>query len=552
MLRLSVRKDERGVVTVKDRFIPLKRFGSYQGVANAVAAASEFFNEKYTPKNFKNVQADVAKRLGEGISPDDSRRVKLRTHNQPQLTVGEIVELCGTIKNEEVLKKLAGMYNKPVERVVFRAQDLTPGCVAVQASSASGYSIPTDEAVKKGAMLIIGNKQPKSVKVPYLAIEKPREASRRIMRAIRDKYDPIVVGITGTVGKSTTKELMYAAFRQHYKTLCIEGNCNTFSTASVVAQKLTPDTQAYVQEISGGNHGVCSGVSKMVRPNICIITAIGEAHLDALGSIENIVKEKMSIITGMQEGGVLILNDDSEWLHEQHPDCRVIRYSMSNPQCDYHAEDIVERGNQIRFTICCAEGKYKALLNIPGLHNVGNALAVFAAGREAGVPPYEIISGVARFNFSDSKLASNRVRQNMVEYRGYRFFIDTYNASPSSLASAARTFGGIEIPEGGRRIALVADMLEQGEEHQQIHFDSGVMLAGSCVDCTFAYGDDVKYLVEGIRSKGGEAYYFADRDTFNRTIAAVVRPGDAILVKGSHAMQLYEETVVPVFGDVVG
>ena len=547
-IKLSVIKDEHGNIEVNDCFVPLKRFDEYDGARNVTAAAGKYYNDAYKLSDFKRVKTSLAESFGSDLDIDQTRRVKVRTHNASHLSVKDICDIAGVTNTTDLKNSLGEKFDKPVEKIVTRRQDLGKGCIAVIFKTKPERRFTAQEAFGAGALLVIGKE--KAGSGPFLSVENPYQLFKKLMITIRDRYNPVVVAVTGTMGKSTTKELAYGAFAQHFNTLCVEGNNNTLNTSTVVLQKLTSGDEAYVQEVHEGSPGSAQAISEMIKPSICIITAVAEGHLEQLGTMENVVKEIMAVTTGMDENGLLILNDDNEYLHEQHPSCRTVRVSYGNAECDYYAKDVVETADQLMFTICCDEGEYRALLNMPGLHNVNNALTVFAAGREAGIPPYEIISGMAHYVPSQSEHKANRQRQNLVRHGGYQLLIDCYNSSPQALKSSIETLMRIDLPVDARRICILADMAEQGEDEVAVHFNTGEDIAQSGVDVFLCYGPLCAHLVEGVRSKGGKAYHFMHRETFNRALASIARPGDAILFKGSHSFALYDDTVVPVFGDI--
>lgn len=547
-IKLSVIKDEHGNIEVKDCFVPLKRFAEYDGARNVTAAAGKYYNDAYKLSDFKCVKTELSSSFGPSISLDASRRVKIRSHARGQLSIADICQLLGKHLSKQDLERLGDRVNEPITTIASRRQDLTKNCVAFIVKNKPDRRFTAQQAADKGALLVIGEKR--SGSAPFLEVSDSFAAFQLVMDEIRNRYHPFVVAVTGTMGKSTTKELSYGAFAQHCRTLCVEGNNNTIFTASIVMQKLTDEDEAYVQEVHEGSPGSARAISRFIKPNVCIITAVAGGHLEQLGTMENVVQEIMSVTAGMDENGLLVLNDDNEYLHDQHPACRTVRVSYSNPECDYYAKDVVETADQLMFTICCDEGEYRALLNMPGLHNVNNALEVFAAGREAGIPPYEIISGMAHYVPSQSEHKANRQRQNLVRYGGYQLLIDCYNSNPEALKSSIETLMRIDLPVGARRICVLADMAEQGEDEVAVHFNTGAEIAQSGIDVFLCYGPLCKHLVEGIRSKGGKAYHFMHRETFNRALSSIARPGDAILFKGSHSFALYDETVVPVFGDI--
>lgn len=545
LIKVILHKDENGVIDVDDNFIPMKRFAFLKGIPNLTAAAFKQFNKGYTKEDFPGVRTSVTKKLGDGIKMNRERLVRVNSHYVNQLTPKQISEILGVEFSAEDRKKLGSAYNKPVPRIVVRRGDLAPGCVAVLQRLFT-YKKDKDQltaavAKEAGALFVIATE--KSPHLPTLVVDSPVDAFTDLVKNIRNRYNPITVGITGTVGKTTTKELMYRAFKEHYETLCVEGNNNTILTAGLVVQKMTDRDEAYVQEVHGGTIGACKRVSDTIKPNIGVVTAIGEGHLGQMGSMEKVIEEKMSIISGMPEGGALIINDDNKYLHEQHPNVRTIRYSMSNPECDYYAQNIDNQGDRVLFQICCKEGVYDAVLNFQGVHNVWNALAVFAAGRDAGIPAHKIIAGMATY-------VPEGERQNLMEINGYRIIVDSYSSTPLSVNTAIDTLCALPVEEGSRRIAVVGDIPDQGDDSVVNHRNVGETIGEKDFDLLLCCGEDSKYIVEGAKAKGKEAYYFEGRETFNRKILEFIRPGDVVLFKAGTRVHLKEETIIPLFGDV--
>ena len=183
------------------------------------------------------------------------------------------------------------------------------------------------------------------------------------------------------------------------------------------------------------------------------------------------------------------------------------------------------------------------MLNFQGMHNVSNAVGVFAAADIAGIPPHKIVAGLARYT-------PDSVRQNLVEVGGYRLLIDTYSSTPPSAISAVETLCTLPVAEGSRRIAIVSDIPDQGDQSVQNHIEVGEAIAGLDFDLLLCVGDDSRHIVDVVRRAGKEAHFFEGREEFNRMIAEQARPGDVLLFKGGTRVKLLEKTVRPLFGKV--
>lgn len=268
-----------------------------------------------------------------------------------------------------------------------------------------------------------------------------------------------------------------------------------------------------------------------------------------MGSMEAVVQGKMDITAGMNPDGVLVLNDDSPELHNQHPDVRVCRYSLLNSECDFYASDIHVEGDYSKFKIISkggefdAPGIYEARLNIQGAHNVLNAVGAFAVARIAGIPPYSIIASLARFRTEGD-------RQNVVEVNGAKFLIDVYSTSQLSVLTAVETLEKIEKSDNGRRIVVLGDLTDLGEASRKIHEDTGRKLAKYDFDYLLSFGEESLPLVSELRKVGRNAFYFETRDTFNQVLQELIRPGDVVLFKASSRFDFKGKTISPVYGNI--
>lgn len=543
LLNITVYKTEEGKIDVTDRFIPIKRCESYHHYPYAAVPLLE------KPKSKKAVfrrdlTAQIQKKLGGDIAVFSKIKIMMKRNIIPQLTYGEIYDILGAKPSFSDRMKLN--MNKKVF-IAGRKNDLHKNCAVVNLDFSRYYNhdkvqLTFEDALKANATLFIDTKP--CGKIPCIVVDNCRNAYIKLMKAIRNKYDPITVAITGTAGKTTTKELMSAVFDTHYKTLHVEGNNNQYVSTGIIVQKLTDEYEAYVQEVHGGSKGSAKRISQMIRPDIALITNIGEGHLKDMGTIENVIKGKMDIIAGLKKDGVLIIDDDNPYLHEQHPDCRVIRYSIHNEACDYYASNIQNCGNMIKFQINCEEGVYHAQLNFQGVHNVSNALGVFAAGRFAGIPAYKIIAGLTHY-------VPDADKQNLIEVGGYKLIVDSYSSTAISVESAIRGLSNFPVQGNERRIAVIGDIPALGDSSAEVHKEVAKKIAEYDFDLLLCFGEDSVYFVEEAKRKGKDAYFFSDREEFNQKIVESIRLGDIILFKGGTRLHFKEETIYPIFGKIV-
>ncbi|MGO1768337.1 MAG: CapA family protein [Microbacterium sp.] len=546
LLKIAVRRRPDGGVEIADTFLPLKRCSDYAGTRNAIVSADATHNPSYDASELGPAAREAAEKLGEGIAPERPREVSVRSQFRPQVTPAEIAEILGVAFSDADRRTLGDAIDRPVENVALRQEDLRRGGVAVfvrrPGKLAETEQISPAHVHDVGSLFAIATAPQRGL--PTLVVPNALAAYETIVTSIRAKYDPVTVAITGTVGKTTAKELMAEAFHRHFRTLVVRGNNNTLVTVGQVVQKLTPDYEAYIQEVHGGSPASAHRISRVIRPDVALITAIGDGHLAQMGSIEKVVEGKMQIIDGLKDGGVLVINHDNEHLKHQEPPVRTVRYSVEDASCDYFARDIRDTGERLEFQIVAPDGVFEAKLNFQGVHNVSNALGVFAASREAGIPPHTIIAGMSRF-------VPDTVRQNLAEVGGYRLLIDTYSSTPMSVLSAVRTLSAVPVAEGSRRIAVLGDAPDLGVRAKDAHIELGEQIADLDVDLVLCCGEASVHLVEAARKKGMNAHFFAGRAEFNRKIVEESRPGDVLLFKGGMRVKLLENTVHPLFGRIV-
>ena len=344
----------------------------------------------------------------------------------------------------------------------------------------------------------------------------------------RAKFDIPVVGLTGSVGKTTTKEMVAAVLSQKYKTLGLPKMCF----------RLDGSYEAAVFEMGMSGFGEISRLTAAARPTVGIITNIGVSHIEKLGSREGILKAKMEILEGMSPDAPLLINGDNDLLPEgvkgiSNP---VVVCGISCPDADCRAENIVQGQESMRFDICYDGQRYAVDLPAVGTHNVYNACIAFACGMLLGVSPEQAVRGLAGY-------VPTGMRQKIVKCGGVTVIEDCYNASPDSIKAS---LGVLRDSDGSRRIAVLGDMKELGSYSRQAHLECGKAAADHHVDVLLALGEEAKAYIEGADGGVPMVRHFDDKSALAQTLCGMLREGDTVLFKASRAMKL-EEIIASVY-----
>ena len=354
----------------------------------------------------------------------------------------------------------------------------------------------------------------------------------------RKRFHLLTVGVTGSVGKTTTKDFIAGVVAKKYRTLKSLGNRNNeFGLPGTVFQ-LDSSYEAAVFEMGMDARGDISRLTAVVRPDIGVITNIGISHLERLGSRENILAAKLEITEGMADGSPLILCGDNDLLATVSvPRLNVLRYGIEAEHLDARAENIVPGGMETCFDIVTAAGRFSAVIPAVGRHNVLNALAAFLVGKCIGLPAERILEALAEY-------VPSGMRQRMRLCRGVTVVEDCYNAAPDSMHAALEVLSGMDC--AGRKIGVFADMLELGPDEMDAHREVGRRAAVSA-DALLLYGPRSCGYAQGAREAGlDDAKVYETKEELARALKARVQPGDIVWFKGSRSMQM-EDVLQEVF-----
>ena len=394
---------------------------------------------------------------------------------------------------KEIVEVVDGSFGFPsdieVSSVCTDTRAIKAGCVfiALKGENFDGHDFAA-QATESGAEAVITERPIENAKC--IVVDSTRRALLNLAGYYRNKFKIPLVGVTGSVGKTSTKEMIASVLSQAFKTLKTEGNHNNEIGLPLTLFELEQDTQAAVIEMGMNHFGEISRLSLCACPTIAVITNIGYSHIENLGSQEGILKAKMEILDGCSYEAPLVINGDDKLLANVTPrgGRRTVSYSMSKKSCDVYASGIKTEGGVITLDINSKAGVTPVTINCYGEHNIKNALAAFAVGLELGMEPEDIAKGIAAFR-------PDGMRQNIQVRNGITMIIDCYNAAPDSMKAGISVLSQVEVKEGGRRIAVVADMLEMGKMAPKLHKMVGEALGASVID-------QIKVLYRGCCKEG--------------------------------------------------
>ncbi len=430
----------------------------------------------------------------------------------------------GTVKGENV--EVSGVFTdsrNPVPGGLF---------TALTGERFDGHEFVRSLEEGETAAVMIGKQLETSL--PAVIVKDTGKALCDLAAWHRARFDIPVIALTGSVGKTTTKEMIAVVLSRIFNTLKTEGNLNNNIGMPLTLLRLDDDIQAAVIEMGMNHAGELSLLTSICRPTAALITNVGVNHIENLGSRENILKAKLEILEGLEKGSRVFLNADNDLLGALDlPDFEVIRYGLES-DAEFTARDVKTDPLGSSFVLCAHGEKSPVRLNSPGIHNVSNALAAAAVGYYHGVPVPQIAAALADY-------APTGRRQRTVKYGGVTLIDDCYNASPTSTKASLEVLAGC----GGRRIAVLGDMLELGSFAEDMHKDVGAFCKGRA-DLLFAYGPLSRNTASMAAQRGVPSQAFDDASALAREVKKILADGDTVLIKGSRGMHM-ENIIAEIF-----
>lgn len=400
--------------------------------------------------------------------------------------------------------------------------------VCLRGERFDGHSFASQAAQLGAAALLVDH--PVDADVPQLVVTDTGKALLQLAGWYRRRFQLPVVGLTGSVGKTTTKEFIALVLGAKYNTLKTQGNLNNEIGVPQMLFRLEDSHTAAVIEMGMNHFGEISRLTRAVAPTVGLITNIGVSHIENLGSRAGILQAKLEILEGMAPDAPLIVNIDNDMLRTvKLGDRPLLTFAIDDQRADFTATDIAEQGSTTTFTVHHSTFTRPVTIPTVGIHNVYNALAAMAVGYVTGVDPAAAASALANY-------VPAGMRQNLVQVGGVQVIEDCYNASPDSMRAALQTLGKLPVH---RRYAVLGAMLELGDYAKEAHTQVGKMAAENGIDGVLAYGADAAYIVEAAKQAGLEnARLFDTKEALAQSLALQVQPGDGVLFKGSRGMHL--------------
>ena len=424
---------------------------------------------------------------------------------------------------------------KEVSSVVIDSRKVEKGSlfIAIRGARVDGHTfIP--QTIEAGALCAVSENNLGAVSFPYILVDSCEQALKDIAAHYRNSLNIKVVGISGSVGKTSTKEMIASVLSQKYKVLKTEGNFNNEIGLPLTIFNIREEHEIAVLEMGISHFGDMPRLAEIARPDICVITNIGYAHLENLQSRDGILLEKTKMCTYMNPNGSIILNGDDDKLAGYIPENGVqpTYFGLQTAQ-PFHAEQIDNCGMRgTTATFVTPASVFRAHISIPGDHMVYNALAGTAVGYALGMTDEEIKIGI-------ETLMPLAGRNHLIETDKFAIIDDCYNANPASMKSSLDVLAKGE----GRKAAILGDMFELGENEKELHRETGAYAAAAGIDVLVCIGALATFMAEGAKEIPDHdivVYHFDSKKEFFTKMDSILKARDTILVKASHGMEFAE------------
>lgn len=460
-------------------------------------------------------------------------------------TISEIAALCGgTIHNNN-----AG--DPAVAGVTINSRKVTPGqlFIPIKGENFDGhdFAVAGVEAGAVGTLWQRDKELPGALSnVPVVLVDDTTAALQQLAASYRDALNLRVVGVTGSNGKTSTKDMVAAVLSSAFRVHKTDGNYNNHIGLPLTLLDLSEDVDAVVLEMGMSEFGEIDLLTRLAKPDVAIITNIGDAHMQQLGSRAGIAKAKLEIVAGLRSGGLLLINGDEPLLHEglkqtTLPEGVEVQTFGLGSGNEWTAEAVTGNAISSRFDVKGQNGLQHIALPVAGAHNVSNVLGAIAAAKKFGVPDEGIRAGIHGLKLTGMRIEPVRA------YNGAMMLNDAYNSNPTAVRAAIDLLEGLS---GYRRKWLIlGDMLELGPDEAAMHGEIGAYVTPDKVDAVLTYGplsqhtaSEAAKQFEGSSSAQGEKQVraFEDKNELAQWLRAQLAPEDLVLVKGSRGMRMEE------------
>lgn len=435
------------------------------------------------------------------------------------MTLENIATVCGVYHGDPAKSK------QEVTNIVIDSRKIEPGglFIATKGERVDGHSF-IGQVMEKGALAVVSEQELPDADSPYILVKDSFTALKQIAAFYREQLSVHVVGITGSVGKTSTKEMIAGVLSAKYHVMKTEGNFNNEIGLPLTILRIREEDEVAVLEMGISDFGEMSRLTQMAKPDISVITNIGQCHLENLKTRDGILKAKTEIFEGMNEHGKAVLNGGDDKLRT----VKLVKghrpYYFNDPSC--YADHIVSHG--IFGTSCeiHMDGELiRAEIKVPGQHQVTNTLAAVRVAKLLGLDMEQMTRGIA----SVVPIAG---RNRIIQEGNFTLIDDCYNANPVSMKAALDLLSLADT----RKVAILGDMFELGENSDMLHSGVGCYAKGK-TDLLICIGENAKHIYDGAKEAGvAHIYHFTDKESFLREKENLLQTGDTILLKASHGM----------------
>lgn len=460
-------------------------------------------------------------------------------HHMKNMTLRNIAAAVHGVLHTENIARGVDPDTTQAQGVVLDSRQAGTGYVfiATKGERVDGHSF-IHQVWEAGAIGVICEREPDDPRGAYIMVEDSFQALKDAAEFYRRQLSVKVVGITGSVGKTSAKEFIASVIGKKYRTLKTEGNYNNEVGLPLTVLKIREDCEVAVLEMGISGFGEMHRLSKIARPDICVITNIGQCHLENLGTREGILKAKSEIFDFMQEDGCVCLNGDDNKLVtvREIKGKKPLFFGMekNNDVCAADYRNMGLDGSKVTIHVHTeVPVSFEVFIPLPGEHMVYNALAAAAVGTLLGVTPAQIQEGIKAVEPVGG-------RSHIIRTGSFTIVDDCYNANPVSMKAAIDLLAQISQT---RTAAVLGDMFELGEQERELHRAIGGYAAAKGIDVIICVGELSESMADGARAAahaGSSVYYFENKEKLLPALTGLLCKGDTILVKASHGMHFEE------------
>lgn len=426
-----------------------------------------------------------------------------------------------------------------ITSVSFDSRKMKPGALFVPLKGENDGHQFIQSAIDAQAAATLWQKDHRAIptEIPALLVDDTLVAMQKLAQYYLHKINPQVIAVTGSNGKTTTKDMVSAILQTQYNVTKTYANFNNEIGVPMTCLSMEPNTEVLVVEMGMDRFEQLDQLSKLVEPDIAVITMIGEAHIEFFGTRDRIADAKMEITHGLKEDGILVYNGDEPLLRERTEELiqETRTFGLDAQEDDLFATEIQGNDHETSFKVPALSGDDFTIPMI-GDYNVKNALAAIEVGKLMHIEVSNMIEALKHFS-----LTANRTEW-LQGAAGERILSDVYNSNPTAVKAVLRSFEDVPVEEDGRRIVVLGDMLELGEKSGELHASLADAIDPEKINEVYLYGNEIRTLKDRLENKmnSEQLHYFefGDQESMIAAIKEKINAQDVILLKGSHGMHL--------------